>query len=69
MFTKDTIIAVQQENVTFPNLVAAFKHIGMVSNTVMIQDGKAVYRDSEGTIVELPAPQVEISQKPHSGDF
>lgn len=56
MFTKDTIIAVQQENVTFPNLVAAFKHIGMVSNTVMIQDGKAVYRDGEGTIVELPGP-------------
>lgn len=61
MITKDAITKAQEEfgGRNFPMLVQAFLDLGMVSNTVNIKDGKAIYNDKDGNQVAMAAFQVE----------
>lgn len=61
MITKDAITKAQEEfgSRNFPMLVQAFLDLGMVSNTVNIKDGKAIYNDKDGNQVAMAAFQVE----------
>ncbi|MCI5870553.1 DUF1398 domain-containing protein [Streptococcus sp.] len=45
----------------FPNLIAYFKDLGMVENTVDIQSGQVTYRSKTGKILEKMGYQVMIS--------
>ncbi|EMF49980.1 DUF1398 family protein [Streptococcus parauberis] len=61
MITKDAITKAQEEfgGRNFPMLVQAFLDLGMVSNTVNIKDGKAIYNDKDDNQVAMAAFQVE----------
>ncbi|WP_203224970.1 DUF1398 family protein, partial [Streptococcus suis] len=44
----------------FPKLIAYFKDLGMVENTVDIQSGQVVYRSKSGQVLEKAGYQVSV---------
>lgn len=61
MITKEAISKAQEQfgGRNFPLLVKAFLDLGMVTNTVDIKDGKAIYNDKDGHRLTMPAFKVE----------
>ncbi|HEM2768540.1 TPA: DUF1398 family protein [Streptococcus suis] len=44
----------------FPKLIAYFKDLGMVENTVDVQSGQVVYRSKSGQVLEKAGYQVSV---------
>ncbi len=61
MMTEEKILEAQAKfsGNDFPGLVKAFLEMGIVENTVNIQNGTASYKDKKGQVIDLPAYKVE----------
>ncbi|KHD44204.1 DUF1398 family protein [Streptococcus hongkongensis] len=71
MLTKENISSVQDKfgGRDFPKLVEAFIDMGMVTNTINIQTGSAVYRDAQGHQLAMPAYQVDSIAQEVNRDY
>lgn len=73
MFTLETIQKGHEQftGPDFPKLIAYFKDLGMVNNTVNVQTGQVTYENADGQVLTSPGYQASspVAEQPDQEQF